>query len=121
VAGGYYVRGDIADILQALTHVLGVEVGKFLKRIHDAEEQVRKSVARVTAVNKVEAAKILGLSVAGIGRQVKKKALRVIYIDSRPRFRLKELERFLDAHEKSEPRRRKRKKSASGEPRQPSE
>jgi hypothetical protein len=115
------LSGDVAEGLAALTKAVGGEVGDFLKWLHDVKAQVRESVANVTAVSKDEAAKVLGLSIAGVGRQVKKKALKVIYIDSRPRFRLTELARFLDAHEHSEPRRRKRKKPVSGEPRQPSE
>jgi len=92
-----------------MTKAMGNDVNGFYRWLHDVKEQVRESVANMTLVSKVEAAKILSLSVAGVGRQVAKKALKVVYIDSRPRFKLTELARFIDAHEKSEPRRRKRK------------
>jgi hypothetical protein len=48
-------------------------------------------------------------AVAGVGRKMKSRALKVVYIDARPRFKLSELARFIDAHEKDEPRRRRRK------------
>lgn len=89
---------------------MGNDVNGFYRWLHDVKEQVRESVAKMTLVSKVEAAKILGLSVAGVGRKMQAGALKVVYIDSRPRFKLTELARFIDAHEKLEPRRRKRKK-----------
>jgi hypothetical protein len=77
--------------------------------MHDVKVQIRESISNLTLVSKEEAASILGLSVAGVGRKMQSGALQVVYIDARPRFKLSELARFIDAHEKQEPRRRKRK------------
>jgi hypothetical protein len=109
VTGGYYVRGDVADGLAATAKAMENDVTAFYKWMHDVKVQIRESISNLTLVSKEEAASILGLSVAGVGRKMKSRALKVVYIDARPRFKLSELARFIDAHEKDEPRRRRRK------------
>ena len=88
----------IRDSLDALVAVVEMELAAILARAREGEEQVEKSLAAITLLNRKAAAARLGISVATLDRRVATGELEAIFIDAYPRFRLTELSRFIEAH-----------------------
>jgi hypothetical protein len=108
-AAQFYLRGPIHDSLQALVRGLEMEFGKVLQQAHDIGHQTRMVLAETTLVSREKAAEMLSMSVPQLDRKVVLEEIEVVYTDSRPRFQLIELKRFIEANKKKG-RRRWRKK-----------
>ena len=84
--------------LQDLLGAIKDEIEQICKRARDLERQAKQSFAEEMLLTKKEATRTMRMSASSLDRRIKCGEIEVIYFDRRPRFRLKEIARFIDAH-----------------------
>jgi hypothetical protein len=97
----YSLIGPIHDSLQALVHGVEQQLGAIVNRASDIEYQLRETLASVTLIERIDAAKLLKLSESQLDRKIKEGEIEVTYLDARPRVRLTELERYIAVNTKA--------------------
>jgi excisionase family DNA binding protein len=99
---------SIQQCADALLDAFRRELEMILLRARDHERSIQESLENVTLLTREEAAQRLRMSSSHLDLLVKQGAISAIKYDRRPRFKLKEICRFLEAHTPRSPRERTR-------------
>jgi hypothetical protein len=92
---------SIHDCVGALLVAFQYELDQILQRAKTCEESFENALQEVTLLSREEAAQKMGVSLATLDRKVRRNEITATYIDARPRFRLIEIVRFLEARTRS--------------------
>jgi excisionase family DNA binding protein len=90
--------GHIQRCLRVLLGAVEHEINRSLTRIREHEARILEALAKVTLLSREEAAERLGVSMASFDRMVTSGKIEATYLDARPRFRLPEIERLIEAN-----------------------
>jgi excisionase family DNA binding protein len=104
-ASGTQIPPSIHDCLNALVVAFQYQLDQILERAKASEEQFETSLQDATLLTREEAAQRMRVSLATLDRKAKRNEIAATYIDSRPRFRISEIVRYLDARTQSSARR----------------
>lgn len=107
---GATVPPSIHDCVGALLVAFQYELDQILLRAKACEERFEAALQRATVLTREEAAQRIRVSLATLDRIAKRNEIAATYIDSRPKFRISEIERYLDARTRSSARRSARRR-----------
>jgi hypothetical protein len=108
---GAPIPPSIHDCLDALLVAFQYELDQILQRAKASEERFEASLQDATLLTREEAAQRMRVSLATLDRKAKRNEIAATYIDTRPRFRISEIVRYLDARTESSARRSLRRRS----------
>ncbi len=89
---------SIKECADALLDAFRRQLEAILLRARDHERSMKESLENVTLLTREEAAQRLRMSSSQLDLLVKQGAISAIKFDRRPRFKLQEICRFLEAH-----------------------
>ncbi len=100
----------IRPCLEALTAALEQEIETILDKFRQKIASAENDLLTITLLNRSEVAKHLKLSLANLDRMVVAGEIQATYLDTHPRFPVKEIARFIEVNNGRRPSSRRRKK-----------